>query len=634
MSYSQEFGAASGRYGDTAAAAASKVLKGDQQVSLVEVGDEGACPVEEKDVDPKTVAALKARGIENFTPVQAITYDHILTGRDIIGKSRTGTGKTIAFGLPVIQHLGRFAEDHEQRTYQRGRSPRFLVVCPTRELARQVYTELETLGSAFGLKADVFHGGAAYGPQMRALSDGLDILVATPGRIMDHLQRGALSLADVRHAVLDEADEMLNMGFADDIETIFSYVDVKECQVLLFSATVPSWVRSIANKYTANPLTVDAVGKNVNKLATTVKHLSIEVSARHRASMLEDIITYYGKGSHAIVFTNSKAECDELADGQTFNTLTSQVLHGDISQHQRDLTIKAFRAKAFQVLVATDVAARGIDVSDIDLVVQYRPPRDTDSYVHRSGRTGRAGRPGVAVTLYAENEVRDIRKIEQGVGQGFRFERGAVPSAEQVMSLAGTVAREQIKGVSDEMVGFFREAAQELLAEEDSEDKELLLAKCLAAIARKTHVTRRSMLTGEPDKVTVQMVAPRQLTSGDVMFAVGKLGRAAGFEPMVGKIAIAKDPTTAVFDMATDAADELVKFSKEQNLESIEFTMCPVLPLLQEVPGRFGGGRGGGRGRGRGRGGGGGYRGGGRSSYGGGGGSYGGGGGYRGGGGG
>ncbi|CAM9408692.1 unnamed protein product [Ectocarpus sp. 6 AP-2014] len=634
MSYSGEFGAASGKYGDTAARTASKELKGDQMVSLVEVGEEGACPVEEKDVDPKTVAALKARGIEKFTPVQAITYDHILSGRDIIGKSRTGTGKTIAFGLPVIQHLGRFAEDHQQRTYQRGRSPRFLVVCPTRELARQVYGELETLGSTFGLKADVFHGGAAYGPQMRSLSDGLDILVATPGRIMDHLQRGALDLSDVRHAVLDEADEMLNMGFADDIETIFSYVDVKECQVLLFSATVPSWVRNIANKYTANPLTVDAVGKHVNKLATTVKHLSIEVSSRHRSSMLEDIITYYGKGSHAIVFTNSKAECDELADGQTFKTLTSQVLHGDISQHQRDQTIKAFRAKGFQVLVATDVAARGIDVSDIDLVVQYRPPRDPDSYVHRSGRTGRAGRPGVAVTLYAENEIRDIRKIEHGVGQGFRFERGAVPSAEQVMSLAGTVAREQIKGVSDDMVDFFRESAQELLAEEESEDKELLLAKCLAAIARKTHVTRRSMLTGEPDKVTVQMVAPRQLTSGDVMFAVGKLGRAAGFEPMVGRIAIAKDPTTAVFDMSTEAADQLIKFSKEQNLESIEFKMCPVLPVLQEAPGgRFGGGRGGGRGgRGRGRGGGG-YRGN-RSSYGGGGrgGSYGGGGGYRGGG--
>ncbi|CAM9234416.1 unnamed protein product [Laminaria digitata] len=321
----EDFGAARGAFGNNPDAAHQKAVKGDRLVTNVEVSDESACPVAEKDVDAKTVAALAARGIENFTPVQAITYDHILSGRDIIGKSRTGTGKTIAFGLPVIQHLARFADDHETRTYQRGRSPRFLVVCPTRELARQVYEELATLGRGFGLRAEVFHGGAAYGPQEGALRSGLDILVATPGRVIDHLQRGNLNLGQVQHAVLDEADEMLNMGFADDIESIFSYINVRECQVLLFSATVPSWVRNIANKYTDNPLTVDAVGKTDNKLATTVTHVAIEVHARHRATMLEDIITFYGKGSHAIVFTQTKRECDELAAGQTFNTLTSQV---------------------------------------------------------------------------------------------------------------------------------------------------------------------------------------------------------------------------------------------------------------------------------------------------------------------
>ncbi|CAM9936770.1 unnamed protein product, partial [Discosporangium mesarthrocarpum] len=353
-----------------------KEVKGDRSVSYIEVDDSAAGPVTSKDIDDKTVKMLADRGIEIFTPVQATTYDHILSGRDIIGKSRTGTGKTIAFGLPVIQHLARFSDRTPGWMSKRGRSPQLLVVCPTRELARQVYEELASLAAPHGMRAEVFHGGVSYGPQESALRQGLDILVATPGRVIDHLSRGTLDLGSVKHAVLDEADEMLNMGFADDIENIFSYINVRECQVLLFSATLPGWVRNISKQYTDNPLTVDAVGTDTNKLATTVKHVAIEVSARHRAHVLEDIITVYGKGSHAIVFTQTKRECDELAAGGSFKTLTSQVLHGDIGQAQRDITINQFRNKKFQVLVATDVAARGIDISDIDLVVQYRPPND------------------------------------------------------------------------------------------------------------------------------------------------------------------------------------------------------------------------------------------------------------------
>ncbi|CAM9833096.1 unnamed protein product, partial [Choristocarpus tenellus] len=241
-----------------------KAVSGGRSVSYIEVDESAAEPVINKDVDKATVDLLARRGIETFTPVQATTYDHILSGRDIIGKSRTGTGKTIAFGLPVIQQLARFAEDHQTRKSIRGRSPRFLVVCPTRELARQVYEELATLSRPHGLRAEVFHGGVSYLPQENALRSGLDVLVATPGRVIDHLQRGTLTLNDVRHAVLDEADEMLNMGFAEDIENIFSYINVQDCQVLLFSATVPSWVKNISRQYTDNPLTVDAVGNAVS----------------------------------------------------------------------------------------------------------------------------------------------------------------------------------------------------------------------------------------------------------------------------------------------------------------------------------------------------------------------------------
>ncbi|KAG5192078.1 P-loop containing nucleoside triphosphate hydrolase protein [Tribonema minus] len=435
-------------------------------------------PVDSKDVDDKTVEILRSKGIEFFTPVQSVTYEHILGGRDIVARSRTGTGKTIAFGLPVIQHLGRFADDADTRTNTRGRRPRFLVVCPTRELAKQVADELSQLARPHNLQVECFYGGSSYGPQESALRRGLDIVVGTPGRLIDHINKGNLDLSELKHAVLDEADEMLNMGFADDIEEIFSKVDIPACQVLLFSATVPDWVKRISAAYLKNPLSFIALLK-----------------------------------------THNRPSC----------TYAVQVLHGDIGQNQREVTIGQFRKSQFQVLVATDVAARGIDISEIDLVVQYRPPTDPDTYVHRSGRTGRAGRSGVCVTLYADNERRDMQKIERAVGKGFKFERAPVPSPAQVMEVAGTVALKSLTAVSEEVVPFFSSAAKELIAEstasEGGLDTEKLLARCLAAIARKTELQQRSMLTGEPDMATVQLTAHRPLTAGDVMFAVDKLAR-------------------------------------------------------------------------------------------------------------
>ncbi|CAM9605684.1 unnamed protein product, partial [Phaeothamnion confervicola] len=271
--------------------------------------------VDSKGVDERTVALLAERGITAFTPVQTASYDPILAGRDIIARSRTGTGKTIAFGLPVIQRLAR--EDREAHEAAggapgsvirraSGRGPRMLIICPTRELARQVSEELVLLARPHGLAVDCFHGGVAYGPQEGALRRGLDVLVATPGRVIDHLERGSLRVAGVRHAVLDEADEMLNMGFADDIERVFGFVDIPKCQVMLFSATVPDWVRRISAKYLKDALSIDAVGNDHNQLATTVKHVAIGVPSRERAHMLEDVITVFGGGSRAMVFAQRK----------------------------------------------------------------------------------------------------------------------------------------------------------------------------------------------------------------------------------------------------------------------------------------------------------------------------------------
>ncbi|KAG5189927.1 P-loop containing nucleoside triphosphate hydrolase protein, partial [Tribonema minus] len=545
------------------------------------------------EVIQSTIDVLLGKGITHFTPVQAVTYEHILAGRDMIAKSRTGTGKTIAFGLPVIQHLARFADDADSRSSKRYAAP----LMRTYHLATNTYSkvadELAQLAQPHGMSVECFYGGASYGPQESALRRGVDVVVGTPGRLIDHVQKGNLDLSELKHAVLDEADEMLNMGFADAIEELFARVNIPECQVLLFSATVPDWVRRISAAYLKNPLQVDAVGTTDNRLATTVKHLAIETPSRNRAHMLEDVIAVYGKGSRAIVFTQTKRECDELAAGNAFKTLSSQVLHGDIGQNQREVTIGQFRKGQFQVLVATDVAARGIDISEIDLVVQYRPPTDPDTYVHRSGRTGRAGRLGTCVTLFADNERRDVQKIEKAIGKGFKFERAAVPSATQVMEVAGKVALKALDTVSADVVPFFTPAARELLAESQADgaelDTEQLLARCLAAIARKTEIQQRSILTGEPDMATVQMVAHQPMTTGDVTFAVNKLARAGGGpSPNIGKIAIGKDAHTAVFDMTQAAAAALIDVANDQELKAIKFTLCTELPELstQEYGGR------------------------------------------------
>ncbi len=213
---------------------------------------------------------------------------------------------------------------------KKGRGPRFLVICPTRELAQQVSRELSDLGKHHNLAVEVFYGGSSYATQEAAMRRGLDVLVATSGRLLDHLSRCKLDISRVQHIVLDEADEMLNMGFADDIENIFRYIHLPTCQVLLFSATIPPWVSRISSKYLKNPLHVDAIGTESSRLATTVKHVAIETSEAHRSHVLEDIIAVYGKGSGAIVFVQTKRECDELASSGAFKSLTAQVLHGDI----------------------------------------------------------------------------------------------------------------------------------------------------------------------------------------------------------------------------------------------------------------------------------------------------------------
>ena len=641
-------------------------------------------------VTPKQAAKLAGRGLTTMTEIQHLSFDAVYAGNDLLGKSRTGTGKTMAFGLPLIERLADRARSGEYDAKKRGRGPAVLCLAPTRELAKQVESELHLLAATHGLSTTCFHGGVSYVPQERALRNGVDIVVATVGRVIDHIERGNLRLGDTYHVVLDEADEMLSMGFADDVERIFSECpagrakagkgpapargtppgdfDLDELlgdapaaappaaahyrpQTLLFSATNPRWVKQLTRKFMASDHEfVDVVGDGAQQAATSVSHKAVLVprSDAARASLLEDIIAVEisarsgqasddaaGGGGRVIVFTATKKECDELAGGPAFSRLAAQVLHGDIGQSQREATLAQFRKGSFAVLVATDVAARGIDVKGVDLVVQYRTPRDAEGYVHRSGRTGRAGRDGTAVVLYDEREARDVADLERQTG--VQFERAGPPSASAVLGAAARDATRALASVEDAVLPYFGATAADLCAAElgagATPETERLVAKLLAAVSRKTDVAPRSLVTGEPGKTTLVMEAPRALKTSDVVYAVSKLLErvpeeegGGGGGARVGAVRVGRDATKAVFDLPADRAIGLLKFVEDQDFDKFAFAECDELPALQPTDNRGGGGQrrgGGGGGYRRGGGGGGGYRGGG-----------GGGGGYRGGGGG
>jgi ATP-dependent RNA helicase DDX21 len=567
--------------------------------------------------------------------------------------------KTLAFGIPGLLRLVELTKQKKTRDpatgrMQRGRLVSMIVLCPTRELARQVSDELAIMAQPLGLFVSLFHGGVSYDPQARDLRQGIDVLVGTPGRIIDHLERGNLKLSECNLVVLDEADEMLNMGFSEDVETILEGVGAnndRKTQCLLFSATTPPWVKEIGKRYQEDVLAIDSTGDEGGaRVAKTVRHLAVQLppGVEAKRAVLEDIIAVEiskdaqlkkpktngeeevhenkiaaaanarkKKSAHAmqqkifgktIVFVETKREADELVSGGVFKSLTAQALHGDVGQKQRDATLNAFRAGAFNVLVATDVAARGIDINDVDLVIQMDPPRDDDTYVHRSGRTGRAGKKGISVLLFNHHQSRDIVRIERGLGHGFKFDLVGPPSTEAALSAAAKTSAIACQSIPDETVEYFKKTATEMLA--NGEDAEDVVARCLAAISRRSNdVQSRSLITGELGMATVEMTNSqgRPVGPSDVMFTVGKLARMSrededlAFESDVGRIKT-QDGGSAIFDMSVEDAKKLVQFSAGIDAGGAGFTLLKELEIERDrhFGQPLGGGRGGGGGRGRG----------------------------------
>ncbi|BAW01620.1 DEAD/DEAH box helicase [Thermus thermophilus] len=347
--------------------------------------------------------ALHGRGLTTPTPIQAAALPLALEGKDLIGQARTGTGKTLAFALPIAQRLSPSRE--------KGRKPRALVLTPTRELALQVSGELQAV--APHLKVVAVYGGTGYAKQKEELLRGADVVVATPGRALDYLKQGVLDLSQVEIAVLDEADEMLSMGFEEEVEALLSATPPSR-QTLLFSATLPSWARRLAERYMRSPVVINVVREE----GVTYQEEAI-LAPSDRLGLLSDLL-YVKAPKRAIVFTRTKAETEEVATGLLRLGHAARAIHGDLSQSDREKVMRAFREGEVRVLVATDVAARGLDIPEVDLVVHHRLPDKPETYQHRSGRTGRAGRGGEVVILYGPREKRELAELEKAVGRTFK----------------------------------------------------------------------------------------------------------------------------------------------------------------------------------------------------------------------
>ncbi|MFK7160525.1 DEAD/DEAH box helicase [Marinospirillum sp. MEB164] len=362
------------------------------------------------------------------SPIQAQTIPLLLEGHDLLGQAQTGTGKTAAFSLPLLARLDVNA-----------RSPQVLVLAPTRELAMQVAESVEKYGANMkGVKVANLYGGAEYREQMRALKSGAQIVVGTPGRVMDHMRRGSLDISQLKTLVLDEADEMLRMGFIDDVEWILEQTPA-ERQVVLFSATMPEMIRRIAQRHLKDPKEVRIAAKA--RTADTVTQRVWMVNGLPKPEALTRILEAEATDG-IIIFTRTKASCADLADFLNSRGFRASALHGDMAQAQREQAVDKLKKSQLDILVATDVAARGLDVERISHVINFDPPHDSESYVHRIGRTGRAGRSGQAILFVTQREKRLLFNLERSTGQ--RIEPMELPKAELINAKRSERFKEQI----------------------------------------------------------------------------------------------------------------------------------------------------------------------------------------------
>ena len=397
------------------------------------------------------LAAVQAAGYESPSPIQAATIPPLLEGRDVVGLAQTGTGKTAAFALPILSRL-----DLSQK------SPQALVLAPTRELALQVCEAFERYAAQVpGVKVLPVYGGQGYGVQLSALRRGVHVIVGTPGRIMDHLDKKTLDLTELRFLVLDEADEMLNMGFAEDVETILADTP-EDKQVALFSATMPAQIRRLSTRYLHDPVEITVKNTATTTPSITQRYLSVSYPQKVDAlTRILEVENFEGM----IVFVRTKNETETLAEKLRARGYSATAINGDIAQNVRERTVNQLKKGELDILVATDVAARGLDVDRISHVVNYDIPTDTESYVHRIGRTGRAGRKGDAISFITPRERYLLKHIEKATKQ--TLVQMSLPSVEDVNSTRLARFDDAISAAlsETERVDFFRDVVAHYVGE-------------------------------------------------------------------------------------------------------------------------------------------------------------------------
>ncbi|SMP54598.1 DEAD/DEAH box helicase [Anoxynatronum buryatiense] len=452
---------------------------------------------EELGVSAQILQALKQMGFEEATPIQESTIPLLMTGKDVIGQAQTGTGKTAAFGIPMIEKLSR------DENYVQG-----LVVAPTRELAVQVAEELNRVGQVKGIRALPIYGGQEIGRQIKALRANPQIVSGTPGRLLDHIRRRTLRLDGIKMVVLDEADEMLNMGFIEDIEAILKEVP-QERQTLLFSATMPAPIRKLGERFMKEPEMVKIEAKEMTVDLTDQCY--IEVLERKKFDILCNMLDIHSP-ELAIVFGRTKKRVDEVFEALQKRGYSAEALHGDLTQSRRDQVMRRFKQNRVDILVATDVAARGLDISGVTHVYNFDIPQDPESYVHRVGRTGRAGKTGEAITFVTSREMDHLRLIETSIRK--KIQRRQAPTlTDALMGQQQTAVEKLLESIERQDYLEYQETSRQLLEEHDS--------TALVAAALK-------MITKEPVTIPVSITEHAPLRSKKTQQSSWKGGSKSG----------------------------------------------------------------------------------------------------------
>ncbi|KAG0166472.1 hypothetical protein DFQ28_008172 [Apophysomyces sp. BC1034] len=541
-------------------------------------------------ISESTVKNLESRGIQSLFEIQASTFDAIYDGQDVLARARTGTGKTLAFALPVIEKLALDTDFKEKR----GRAPRVLVLCPTRDLAKQVCGDFESV-SGNRLATLPVYGGVSYQEQTPVLREGVDVIVGTPGRILDHIKFGNMKLHNLRYIILDEADEMLDArGFHDEMFSVLDYVkeqkSSRDYQTLLFSATVPESVMETIQRFMKEDYTrIDLIGAAKNRTNTNIRHIAMPSSYQSRADIIADVVNVYGKSGLTVIFCATKADANELGTHDKLKQ-DAAVLHGDIAQQSREATMKAFREGKYRCIVCTDVLARGLDIPQVDLVINCQPPKDTESYVHRSGRTGRAGRSGVCVTFYKPVEEGLLNFITKRTG--VRFEIMSAPRPEDIIKATTEDAIKSIDTVQPDVLAYFEDSAQELI---DKHGAKGAVAAALAYITGYHQgVPSRSLLTSMEGYTTLYCTLDRAIQHfGYIRNIISREHPEITYDDCKAW-RMTKDMMGAVFDVVSSKVeiqdDQILLGGKPWTAFNIKIEAPNQLPELAERENRGGNG--------------------------------------------